>query len=120
MARPIALDADAISAIGNGGITFSVSGRVISGATLPLKFGPSEPSEFVFGLTGGFSEVLRITTVPGPIAGAGLPGLILSSAGLLGWWRRRQNLCVQWEPGQAPRLQKFWSPPQGLWYLSEG
>jgi hypothetical protein len=40
-----------------------------------------------------YVSALAYQPVPGPLAGAGLPGLVFASGGLLGWRRRRQKIA---------------------------
>jgi hypothetical protein len=54
--------------------------------------GPFSPGQINPG-TATVTSITLIPAVPGPIAGAGLPGLILAGGGLLGWWRRRQKIA---------------------------
>jgi hypothetical protein len=72
-----------------GGIdyVFSFTGFLVGGNPF-TQFATVEGQANSALLQGSF---IQLASVPGPIAGAGLPGLVLAFGGTLAWWRRRKH-----------------------------
>ena len=87
-----AAEAGAVAALISNNVAGLGNFTAIDPTAIPALFTTMAIGDDFRNLLAGNEVIARIgVPVPGPVVGAGFPGLILAGGGLLAWWRRRRS-----------------------------